>query len=80
MGFSLVAASKGSSPAVMCGLLLPRSTDSRVRGLRSCGIWAYVLHVISNLPGPGIEPVSLALVGGFFTTEPTGRPPNFLFL
>ena len=30
-----------------------------------------------NLPHPGIEPVSLmspALAGGFFTTEPPGKP------
>ena len=26
------------------------------------------------LPGPGIEPVSPALAGGFFTTEPPGTP------
>ena len=27
-----------------------------------------------ELPGSGIEPVSLALAGGFFTTEPPGKP------
>ena len=27
-----------------------------------------------NLPDPGIEPVSPALTGGFFTTEPPGKP------
>ena len=27
-----------------------------------------------DLPGPGIEPVSPALAGGFFTTEPPGKP------
>ena len=27
-----------------------------------------------DLPGPGIEPVSPALVGRFFTTEPPGKP------
>ena len=30
------------------------------------------------LPGPGIEPVSPALVGGFLTTEPPGSPPSSL--
>ena len=25
-------------------------------------------------PDPGIEPVSPALAGGFFTTEPPGKP------
>ena len=32
----------------------------------SCSMW--------DLPGPGIEPVSPALAGRFFTTEPPGKP------
>ena len=28
-----------------------------------------------DLPRPGVEPVSPALAGGFFTTEPPGKPP-----
>ena len=34
-----------------------------------------------NLPDPGIEPTTLtspALAGGFFTTEPPGKPYHFL--
>ena len=27
-----------------------------------------------DLPGPGIEPTSLALAGEFFATEPQGKP------
>ena len=27
-----------------------------------------------DLPGPGIEPVSPALAGGFLTTVPPGKP------
>ena len=27
-----------------------------------------------DLPGPGIKPVYPALAGGFFTTEPPGKP------
>ena len=27
-----------------------------------------------DFPNPGIEPVSSALAGGFFTTEPPGKP------
>ena len=34
----------------------------------------------SALPGPGIEPVSLALAGRFFTTEPLGKPSISTFL
>ena len=29
-----------------------------------------------DLPGPGIKPVSPALAGRFFTTEPPGKPPK----
>ena len=28
-----------------------------------------------HLPDPGMEPVSPALAGGFFTTGPPGKPP-----
>ena len=30
-------------------------------------------------PGPGIKPVSPTLAGGFFTTEPSGKPLGKLF-
>ena len=36
-----------------------------------------------TLPGPGTEPVSLALQGGFLDTGPPGNPPRvhvFVFL
>ena len=33
-----------------------------------------------DLPGPGIEPVSPALLGRFFTTEPPGKPSNKLLI
>ena len=29
---------------------------------------------LGDLPNPGIKPTSLALVGGFFSTEPPGKP------
>ena len=29
---------------------------------------------LGDLPNPKIKPVSLALAGGFFTTEPPGKP------
>ena len=31
-----------------------------------------------DLPDPGTEPVFLALTGGFFTTEPPGKPITIL--
>ena len=29
-----------------------------------------------DLPGPGLEPVSPALAGGFLTAAPPGKPPG----
>ena len=37
-------------------------------GFSSCGSQAYLLCSMWNLPSPGIEPVSPALAGRFFTT------------
>ena len=47
--------------------------------LNGCGTWAYLLHGpyglgLWVLPRPEIESVSPALAGGFFTTEPPGKP------
>ena len=33
-----------------------------------------VISFLGALPNPGIEPASPALTGGFFITEPTGKP------
>ena len=38
------------------------------------------LPILGNLPDPGIQPMSLAspaLTGGFFTTEPPGKPQYY---
>ena len=32
-----------------------------------------------DLPGPGLEPVSLALAGGFLTTAPPGKSQSLIF-
>ena len=37
---------------------------------------------LGNLPDPGIKPMSLtfpALAGGFFTTEPPGKPAAYVY-
>ena len=39
----------------------------------SCGAQAWLLRGMWDLPGPGMEPVPLALAGEFFTTEPPGK-------
>ena len=43
------------------------------RRLSSCGAWAWLLRGMWDLPGPGIEPMSPALAGGFLTTVPPGK-------
>ena len=43
------------------------------RRLSSCGTRAQLLHGTWDLPGPGLEPVSPALAGGFLTTAPQGK-------
>ena len=43
------------------------------RGLSSCGSRASLLRGMWDLPGPGLEPVSPALAGGFLTTAPPGK-------
>ena len=52
------------------------SFDSRAlkHRLNSCVAWSWLLHSMWDLSGPGIEPVSPALAGRFFTTEPRGEP------
>ena len=54
---SLLVASKGYPLAVEYGL-------------SSCGTPAQLPRGMWDLPGPGIEPMSPALAGGFFTTGP----------
>ena len=61
------------------------------RGLSSCGLWALerrlsscgaraqLLRGMWDLPGPGLEPMSPALAGGFLTTAPPGKPPTKCF-
>ena len=39
----------------------------------------YHLPSPGDLPDPGIEPMSPALAGRFFTTEPPGNPQDFIF-
>ena len=44
------------------------------RRLSRCGTRASLLRGMWDLPGPGLEPVSPALAGGFLTTAPPGKP------
>ena len=65
-------------------LLLLQSMGSRRAGfsscgtralecrLSSCGAWAQLFHGTWDFPGAGLEPVFLALAGGFLTSAPPG--------
>ena len=69
-GLSLVVASGGYSSLGCAGfslqwLLLLQSKGSRCMGFSSCGARAELLRSTWDLPGPGLEPVSPALAGGF---------------
>ena len=64
MGFSLV---------VVCRLLIAVAYLVVGHMFSRNGTRAQLLQGMWDLPGPGIEPVSPALGGGFFTTEPPGR-------
>ena len=70
-------------------LLLLRSMGSRCTGfsscgtralerrLSSCGARAWLFRGMWDPPGPGLEPVSPALAGGFLTIAPPGRSLAF---
>ena len=51
----------------------------QTRRLSNCGSRAQLLRGMWDLPGPGLEPMSPALAGGFLTTAPPGMSlPNIL--
>ena len=78
---SLVAENRlegvGASVVAACGLSSYGSWALDHR-LSSCGAGAKLLSSMWDPPRSGIEPMSPALAGRFFTTEPPGKP-LFLF-
>ena len=63
---------------VLLGLLAAAATlagEHRLWGasFSSASTQAQLPHSTWTLPGPGIEPTSLALAGGFLTTGPPGK-------
>ena len=50
-----------------------------VGGFSFCSTGAELSPGMWDLPGPGIEPMSPALAGGFFTTEPPGKPSQAFY-
>ena len=49
-------------------------------GLSGCGIRAYLLCGMWDLPGQGMEPESLALAGRFLFTAPRGKSKQLIFV
>ena len=87
-GLSFVAETQGSSLVLElrllnavaslvleCGLEGVWASVAVACGISSCGTRAWLLHGTGDPPGPGIEHVSPALAGGFFTTEPPRVAP-----
>ena len=73
--FALAAASRATlhcANGLLLSVLLSCVAQApRCLCFSSCGRW--------DLPGPGFEPMSSAVGGGFFTSEPPGKPFTFLF-
>ena len=72
---SLVAVGGVYSLLAMLGLHCCRAWGLGCAGFSSCSTRAYLPHSMWDLLGPGIEPVSSALAGGFLTTGLPGKPP-----
>ena len=62
-----------AGPVVVAHRLGSCDSQALEQSLISYGARAYLLLRLWDLPGSGIEPVSAALAGGFFTTEPLGK-------
>ena len=60
-----------ASVAAICGSVGAAHRVLEPR-LKSCGAWD--IRGLWDISGSGIEPVSPALAGRFFTTEPPGKP------
>ena len=63
---------RAGSVVEACGLSSCGSRALKHR-LSSCSTRAWLLRGVWDLPGPGLEPMSPALAGGFLTTEPPGK-------
>ena len=59
-------------------LLLFQSVGSRCVGVNRCSTRTELLWGMWDLPGPGMEPVSSALAGGFLSTGPPEKSLNTL--
>ena len=74
--FFIVCVSVALGRVQLCDPMDRSPLGSSVHGVLQARIleWGAISFSEGNLPNPGIEPVSPALAGGFFTTEPPGKP------
>ena len=56
------------------GSSVPEISKARILG------WVVIYFPPGDLPHPRIDPASPALAGGFFTTEPVGKPPKKIYI
>ena len=79
LGFSLVAMSRGGAWAFHCGTF--SCCKARLWGAQASVVGAHGLGCFTTcgilVPVPGIEPVSPASAGGFFTTEAAEKPLQY---
>ena len=76
---SLVAEQRLSgawASGVAAGVLSSCGSRAAEHRLRICDTRAQLLRSMWDLPRPGIEPISPALAGDCFTTEPPGKIPT----
>ena len=71
----VVAVQSLSHVWLFCNLMDFIQLCSSVYGISQARILVWVsISIFGDLPDPGIEPRAPALVGRFFTTEPSGKP------
>ena len=85
-GFSLLVVSGGYPLVAVRGILTAVASLVAEQGLQGprasavaaprlyCGAWVQMLCSLGDLPRSGVDPLSPALAGGFFATEPPGVP------
>ena len=61
-------------------MLSHRGTWALGLRLSSCGMQAWLLRSMWDLPGAGIEPVSPVLAGGFLPWTTREAPQQFIYL
>ena len=65
--------SNWSASASHCPGFPQQGVGSRLLGISSCGTWTELPLSRWGLPGPGIQPMSPALAGGFLTPDHQGN-------